>query len=133
MTDWGAERVGRRHYGGRPIVGEVLATSGARRSGQPGVVESRQGGMMRAHRVARGGLFVGIVALSLTFGATPASARPVSESQGFRKAVTVAGIREHQLALQQIADANGGNRAVGSPGYDASVDVHRRSGQGRGL
>ena len=69
----------------------------------------------------RGGLFVGIVALSWTFAATSASARPVNESQGFRKAVTVAGIREHQLALQQIADANGGNRAVGTPGYDASV------------
>jgi len=36
--------------------------------------------------------------------------------------VTVEGIREHQLALQQIADANGGTRAVGTPGFDASVD-----------
>ena len=40
----------------------------------------------------------------------------------FRRAVTVEGIREHQAALQQIADAHGGNRAVGTPGYDASVE-----------
>jgi Zn-dependent M28 family amino/carboxypeptidase len=48
-------------------------------------------------------------------------ASPISESKGFRKAVTVAGIREHQLALQQIATANGGTRAVGTAGFDASV------------
>ncbi|MGH8916171.1 MAG: M20/M25/M40 family metallo-hydrolase, partial [Acidimicrobiia bacterium] len=36
--------------------------------------------------------------------------------------MTVAGIRDHQLALQQIADANGGTRAAGTAGYDASVD-----------
>jgi Zn-dependent M28 family amino/carboxypeptidase len=65
---------------------------------------------------------VGVVALSLGVDATSTSAKPISESQGFRKAVTVAGIREHQLALQQIANANGGTRAVGTPGYDASVD-----------
>jgi Zn-dependent M28 family amino/carboxypeptidase len=63
-----------------------------------------------------------LVALVLGAGATSASADPISQSQGFRKAVTVGGIREHQLALQQIADANGGNRAAGTAGYDASVD-----------
>jgi Zn-dependent M28 family amino/carboxypeptidase len=36
--------------------------------------------------------------------------------------VRVEGVREHQLALQRIADANGGNRFSGFPGYDASVD-----------
>ena len=36
--------------------------------------------------------------------------------------VTVEGVRAHQAALQAIADANGGNRAAGTPGYDASVD-----------
>ena len=35
--------------------------------------------------------------------------------------VTLAGVREHQAALQAIADANGGTRASGTPGYDASV------------
>jgi aminopeptidase Y len=36
--------------------------------------------------------------------------------------VTLDGVREHQAALQAIADANGGTRVSGSPGYDASVD-----------
>jgi Zn-dependent M28 family amino/carboxypeptidase len=35
--------------------------------------------------------------------------------------VTLAGVREHQAALQAIADANGGVRAAGTPGYDQSV------------
>ena len=36
--------------------------------------------------------------------------------------VTLEGVREHQAAFQAIADANGGNRAAGTPGYDASVE-----------
>jgi Zn-dependent M28 family amino/carboxypeptidase len=36
--------------------------------------------------------------------------------------VTVEGVREHQQALQDIADANGGNRFAGLPGHDRSVD-----------
>ncbi len=36
--------------------------------------------------------------------------------------VTLAGVREHQAAFQAIADANGGTRTSGTPGYEASVD-----------
>ena len=36
--------------------------------------------------------------------------------------VTLEGVREHQAALQAIADANGGTRASGTPGYEASVE-----------
>lgn len=36
--------------------------------------------------------------------------------------VTLEGVREHQAALQAIADQNGGTRVSGSPGYDESVD-----------
>jgi Zn-dependent M28 family amino/carboxypeptidase len=36
--------------------------------------------------------------------------------------VDVSGVREHQAAFQAIADANGGTRSSGTPGYDASVD-----------
>lgn len=36
--------------------------------------------------------------------------------------VTVEGVREHQAAFQAIADANGGTRVSGTPGYQASVD-----------
>jgi aminopeptidase Y len=35
--------------------------------------------------------------------------------------VTLEGVRDHQAALQAIADANNGTRVSGSPGYDASV------------
>lgn len=35
--------------------------------------------------------------------------------------MTVAGVRSHQAALQAIADANGGVRAAGTPGYEQSV------------
>ena len=39
-----------------------------------------------------------------------------------RGAVEVADIRAHLEELQRIADANGGNRATGTAGFDASVD-----------
>ena len=35
--------------------------------------------------------------------------------------VTLQGVREHQVALQAIADANGGTRVSGSPGFDQSA------------
>ena len=35
--------------------------------------------------------------------------------------VTARGIRAHMAALQRVADAHGGNRAAGTPGYAASV------------
>jgi Zn-dependent M28 family amino/carboxypeptidase len=51
-----------------------------------------------------------------------ASGADLNESKGFRKGVTLAGIREHQAALQQIADDNGGNRVGGSVAYAESRD-----------
>ena len=44
------------------------------------------------------------------------------DTTALRNAVTVAGVMEHELALQAIADTNGGTRASGTPGYAASVD-----------
>jgi len=38
-----------------------------------------------------------------------------------QECVTVEGVREHQAALQAIADANNGIRTSGTPGYDQSV------------
>ncbi len=46
----------------------------------------------------------------------------ISVSKGFRKAVTLAGVREHQQAFQAIANANDGTRSSGTPGYEASRD-----------
>jgi hypothetical protein len=43
-------------------------------------------------------------------------------TKGFRKAVTLAGVRAHQAAFQSFADAHGGNRVSGGAGgYDASA------------
>ncbi|EST30271.1 hypothetical protein N566_21650 [Streptomycetaceae bacterium MP113-05] len=39
--------------------------------------------------------------------------------------VSLAGVKSHLSEFQQIADANGGNRAHGEPGYKASVDYVR--------
>jgi Zn-dependent M28 family amino/carboxypeptidase len=36
--------------------------------------------------------------------------------------VTLQGVREHQATFQAIADANGGTRPAGTPGYDQSLD-----------
>jgi hypothetical protein len=44
-----------------------------------------------------------------------------NNSEKLRKAVTVAGIMEHESALQAIGDAEGGNRLSGTPGFDDSV------------
>ena len=63
---------------------------------------------MRRQTVAQWVSLVVLLASLLVVDATAAPVDPIAESQGFRKAVTVAGIREHQLAFQQIADANGG-------------------------
>ena len=43
------------------------------------------------------------------------------DTAALRAAVTVEGVRDHQAALQDIADANSGTRVSGSPGYDDSV------------
>ena len=46
--------------------------------------------------------------------------------------VTINGVRDHQAALQAIADANNGTRVSGSPGYDQSVayaaEIFRNAG-----
>ena len=43
-------------------------------------------------------------------------------SSDLRDAVTVEGVVGHARRLQAIADEHGGNRAAGTPGYDASAD-----------
>lgn len=48
-----------------------------------------------------------------------------SAAQKLREAVNVAGMKGHLVALQQIADDNGGNRASGLPGYDVSAQYIR--------
>jgi len=72
--------------------------------------------------------FRSVVALAaLLSGCTMAPPTPAPSSaddpvQRLVGAVSGAGAVPHLEALQQIADANGGNRASPGPGYDASVD-----------
>jgi hypothetical protein len=47
---------------------------------------------------------------------------PVSGRERPPAAITIAELSEHLLALQRVADRNGGTRAAGTPGYDASAD-----------
>jgi Zn-dependent M28 family amino/carboxypeptidase len=72
----------------------------------------------------RGLLVMLTVAVAGAASAAVAQPRPpeLAQTQGFRKAVTVAGIRQHQRAFQDIADANGGNRVSGTAGYDESAE-----------
>ncbi len=61
-------------------------------------------------------------AIIAAFAAAPlASAAPPTDTSALRGAVTTAGILEHENAFQAIATANGGTRASGTPGYDASL------------
>ena len=56
-------------------------------------------------------------------GASAAQASPNNNTVAkLTKAVTAEGVLDHLEALQAVADANGGNRASGLPGYKASVD-----------
>jgi len=53
---------------------------------------------------------------------SPLEAQPNPDSSALREAVTVEGVFAHMQALNQIATANDGERASGTPGYQASVD-----------
>jgi Zn-dependent M28 family amino/carboxypeptidase len=84
-------------------------------------------------------LLVGAIVAVLALLAPSADARPGHHhpprhqgSAALVRAVDVDGVLEHLDALQEIADENGGTRASGTPGFEASVDyvVHelRRAG-----
>lgn len=70
--------------------------------------------------MAKGIVWGALLAAALAPAA--ASAQDAVDSTNLRNAVTVEKIRAHQRALQRIADQNGGTRASGTPGYDASAD-----------
>jgi hypothetical protein len=71
---------------------------------------------------------------------TPASAAPPgcdnrnnNTVDKLLECVTLEGVRAHLEAFQQIADANAGNRASGTPGYDASADYIAEQAAAAGL
>lgn len=59
----------------------------------------------------------------LSTGATMSCGKRVNATAALlMQCVTVDGVRQHQAALQAIADANGGSRVSGFAGHDRSVD-----------
>ena len=70
-----------------------------------------------------------------TAGAAPATcgSRTNNSLAKLLECVDLAGVREHQAAFQAIANANGGTRVSGSPGYDLSADYVEERLSGRRL
>jgi Zn-dependent M28 family amino/carboxypeptidase len=64
----------------------------------------------------------GLSAVPAGAGTNACDSRTKDNLKKLLACVTVEGVREHQAAFQAIADANGGTRAAGTPGYDASVE-----------
>lgn len=63
----------------------------------------------------------GVLLLAAASGASAAAPSRERVSVALRAQVGVAGMRQHLVALERIADANGGTRATGTPGYEASA------------
>ncbi len=76
---------------------------------------------MRAKRSVCFGL-VFLLGLLAAVPFNSALANDTANTLGFRKAVTLKGIREHQAAFQAHSDANGGSRVAGSAAYEASAN-----------
>ena len=79
-----------------------------------------------ARRLPLSGLAAFTATAMLLVAAPSASAVDEVNSKKLRDAVTVGGILAHERAFQRIANQNGGNRASGLPGYDASADYVKR-------
>src|SRR3954468_22169516 len=76
------------------------------------------------------------VAGALAFAGPAAADREHSNnntSKKLREAVTVAGILEHETALQRISNFTGGNRLSGTSGYDASAQYVADQAEAAGL
>lgn len=57
-----------------------------------------------------------------TIATGPAAAQNINNPDKMTKAITVDNVVTHLEAFQAIADANGGNRAAGTTGYEASAE-----------
>ena len=73
-------------------------------------------------------------ALALATVATgPSHAEEPTASDRMTTAVTVEGVTEHLQALQDIADANDGNRGAGTSGYEASAQYVEKTLRDAGI
>jgi Zn-dependent M28 family amino/carboxypeptidase len=75
---------------------------------------------MQTHSFRRGAAIAAATALALGAG-LPARADNGTDTSTLRNAVTAENIVTHLQALQDAANANDGNRAAGTPGYEASA------------
>ena len=76
---------------------------------------------MRQTRNIQRAAIAATIGLAVSF-APPALAATGTSSGALRSAVTAQNITEHLQTLQNIATANGGNRAAGTSGYEASLE-----------
>jgi hypothetical protein len=76
--------------------------------------------MVRSHAAVLVALaLLALGAISCCVNETP---RPPDEATRLREAVTTEGVMEHARRFAEVAEENGGNRAAGTPGYDASAE-----------
>jgi Zn-dependent M28 family amino/carboxypeptidase len=75
----------------------------------------------RTHTIGVG-VVTAAALVGLATATTPAIAAVPTDTSALREAVSADAIMDHLAELQEIADANGGTRASGTPGYDASID-----------
>ncbi len=76
--------------------------------------------MVRSHAAVLVALALFVLgAMSCGANETP---RPPDEANRLREAVTTEGVMQHARGFAHIAEGNGGNRAAGTPGYDASTE-----------
>ena len=68
------------------------------------------------------GAAVAAVVVAGMWSSTAVAAPNNNNANKLMEAVTPEGVMAHEQALQDIAEANGGTRASGTPGYEASVD-----------
>ncbi len=66
-----------------------------------------------------------VVSLAGLTAANPVPATEKIDSSALREAMSTPRIRDHLVTLQDIARAGAGSRAVGTPGYQGSVDYVR--------
>ena len=82
--------------------------------------------MLRQKKIGSVGTIAAAIALFALGNDTYANPRCENRANNthakLQECVTLDGVREHQAALQAIADANGGARAVATPGYAESAD-----------
>ena len=94
--------------------------------------------MKRTHRTAAACVALGAAVLGCTRAVDNAQPRVQNQAARqfatqLRDSVTVEAMTDHLAKLQDIADAHGGTRAIGTPGYEASVDYVAGSLRAKGF